>query len=70
MSNEVMSPVQREITPAEWEAAYAELQGWIQEYAAIPSGTFALNTTLFPLRNRYLKDERTRELYDEMQEVH
>lgn len=57
-----------EITEAQWEAAYGKLQEDIRTYAEIPTGAMALNMFMFPLRNRYIKGERTPGLYKEMME--
>lgn len=56
------------ITDEQWQAAYDKLQQDIQIYAEIPTGNAALVMFMFPLRNRYIKGERTPELYKEMME--
>ncbi len=58
----------KQLTEQDWQAAYDKLQQDIQVYAEIPTGTLALNMFMFPLRNRYVKGERTPELYKEMME--
>lgn len=57
------------ITDDQWQEAYEHLQEYIGLYAEIPTGMFALNLTLFPLRARYLNGERTTELHKAMMEV-
>lgn len=49
----------------DWDRAINYLNSLIAEYTAIgPTGLFGLNLVLLPLKNRYDKGERTRELYD------
>ena len=55
------------ITDEQWKEAENNLNFYISEYAAIgSSGMFGLYGVLVPLKNRFDKGERTKELYDEM----
>lgn len=58
------------ITDEQWNKAVEHLNTYIVEYASIGwAGQFGLNGILVPLKKRYDKGERTRELYDAMMEV-
>lgn len=53
----------------DWKKAAVHLNMVIAEYCAIrASGTFALNLTLLPLKQRLDGGERTVELYTEIME--
>lgn len=55
------------ITDDEWKKAIEYLNMLILEYTAIgPAGMFGLAGVLSPLKVRYEKGERTKELYDEI----
>ena len=54
----------------DWEKAEEYLQECEQAYTEIGSaGYLTLVTVIRPLRDRYNKGERTKELYDEIMEV-
>lgn len=59
-----------ETTPAmDWEKAKNHLNEVIANYISIGwTGQLALNYNLLPLRERYNKGERTRQLYDDIME--
>ena len=71
MSKEHFSKLADEsITDEEWDKAIAHLNMYIVEYASIGwAGQFGLNGVLVPLKKRFDKGERTRELYDAMMNV-
>ncbi len=52
-----------------WDEAKRYLDFIIQEYESIGwTGKFALELTLYPLRERFDKGERTESLYNEIME--
>lgn len=50
-----------------WKEAFNYMNAVISEYAAIgPSGMFAMNCVLLPLKKRYDEGERTYDLYEKI----
>lgn len=59
-----------QITDEQWKNAIEHLNTHIIEYASFGwAGQFGLNGVLIPLKKRFDKGERTRELYDAMMGV-
>ena len=58
-----------DIPAEEWERAKEYLDSVIELYREGPGGQMILTASLYPLRGRYHKGERTRELFDEIMEL-
>lgn len=53
----------------DWASVKEHLDSAITIYENIPTGALALHVIIYPLRERFVSGERTRELYDEILEI-